>query len=32
MTRAYDTAVDRHGWNALPSVNACWHGIEGWDG
>ncbi|MFD1610827.1 hypothetical protein ACFSCW_03315 [Sphingomonas tabacisoli] len=30
MTRAYDTAVERHGWNALPGVNQCWVGIEGW--
>ena len=30
MTKAYDTAVDRHGWNALPGVNECWRDIPGW--
>jgi hypothetical protein len=31
MTRAYDAAIDRHGWNALPGVSDCWRGIQGWD-
>ena len=30
MQRVYDTAIERHGWRALPGVGDCWREIGGW--
>lgn len=30
MVRAYDAAVERHGWDAMRGVSDCWRDIRGW--